>query len=274
MNNVGAASFSGAELETLVLGVRRATRGFVTNFFLSPSQYDSWIERGLHLLAADASYVLLALPEESCIRLFFAGSADDLKTQIGTMEVEQKLPWVVDIVGRGGTTQQINQTFTENGFRPHLRLLRLSRMGSYSFPLAQSTEYLCRPPDFGDVSGIQQLLRDHFDPYADRFPGLLEMNDAIKAGDIQVVPGNGNLAGFLWHEKTGTTAHVRYWGVNGEFQGRGIGGLLMRQYFKLTSDCHRHVLWMRENNATALSCYTHYGYQPDGLEDQIMVREE
>lgn len=274
MNQVGTISFSAAELEVLVLGVRRAAHGFVTNFFFPTSQYDIWIKRGLYVVASEKTSLLLALPEERCIRLFFAGSEADLPLQLGAIGMEKQLPWVVDIVGRAGSTQGMKQMFANAGFRPHLRLVRLSRMGPYNFPSSESAESLCRRAEPTDVPRLQQLLTDYFDPFADRLPGVMEITSSIEAGNIRIACENGNLAGFVWYEDSGATCHVRYWGVSGEFQKRGFGGLLMREYFRLTRDCHRHLLWVREDNAQACSCYAHYGYQPDGLEDQIMVRDK
>ena len=97
---------------------------------------------------------------------------------------------------------------------------------------------------------------------------------ALVGNQILVVRHSPNtVSGFLWWIQTGLTATIRYWGVDAAWRGCGVGGRLMNSYFGLTRECRRHLLWVRENNVTAAACYDHYGYKPDGLIDQVMVRK-
>lgn len=263
---------SAETLEALLKAARSGSRKFVTNFFASPPQREAWIRRGLRTLVATDGVLLLACDEERCTRMFFAGDLDAIGRVLPGCERARTLPWAVDLIGLPAQTQALAEVFSPAGFHPHERLVRLSRTGKHAFPQHSGENRACEAalPEDGPV--ILELLRLNFDFYVDQIPQPAQIAEGVDTEAIRVARSR-SLDGFLWFERTGVTALIRYWCVSSNARGRGIGSILMRDYFERTHDCARHLLWVREKNTHAANCYQHYGYAPDGLEDHVMVLE-
>jgi GNAT superfamily N-acetyltransferase len=253
------------DIDAIIQRIRSGTRSFVTNVFGSASRH-----RRLQVVDCGEHFVLLKQNEESCSRLFFAARQEEMRSALAGIRHRGLEPLVVDLVGQPPAIQNLAEEFSVAGFRPYLRLIRLSRPGGVSAN-GTSGSPPCEPAQHTDISPIIHFLRHNFDAYTDQLPDYDEIREAVDAHGIRVLRHEGALDGFLWHKKTGLTALVRYWCSNPDARGRGVGGRLMHDYFERTRECTRHLLWARENNIPALTRYRHYGYSPDGLEDQLML---
>jgi GNAT superfamily N-acetyltransferase len=267
--------FSADALQAKLQQVRGNATSYLTNLYLTPSQLASRLQRGLQVISAGERLVLLVRPEEGCSRLFFAGEGSELVSALAGKggQLAGFLPLVTDVIGPAASVRETADTLCAAGFRPYLRLIRLSRMGEVAFQDEGDIPAGCDSAVYADLPAVSQLLRRHFDLYTDQLPCREELGEAADAGWLRVSRHQGEVDGFLWYEKTGATSVIKYWCTDSAARGRGVGGRLMRDYFQLTRGCARHLLWVRENNQLALSCYSHYGYQPDGVQDQILMLE-
>ena len=266
-------TWSATELESAIRGIRAGSKKFLTNFFAPPAAWPAWIQRGLQVLARSERFLLMTRAEERCTRLFFAADQSCLGEMLAAACKRAGTdPLVADLVGQSRALGELVQTFSDGGFEKYLRLLRLSRIGAFPFDGNASNELQTGAAALDDSATILNLLREQFDIYTDQLPGEDEIRDVIPTGSILGCRHSGQLVGFLWLETTGVTSMVRYWCADPRSGARGVGGALMREYFERTKASARHLLWVRENNARALACYRHYGYQTDGLEDQLMVK--
>lgn len=266
-------SVSVVELEPLLAKVRKGSRQYVTNFFVAPNRWGDWLRRGVQGQLSDDRVLLLIRKEEACQRIFFAGDRMDVVPALAEAVFPSDKPVVIDLIGHSADTTRWAQDMRDASFRPHLVLRRLSRTGGME---AASPEALAQISggETRDVDPIFQMMRRDFDPFTDQIPDREEMGEAISSGAVRIIrDGGGAVAGFLWWERAGVTATIRYWCVDRSFRGKGYGSALMKDYFTLAAGCVRHLLWLRENNSTASACYVHYGYAPDGLEDLVMVGE-
>lgn len=259
------------ELETILPQVRTGARRFVTNFFPLPEELSLWIGRGLRVVASNERFVVLARPEKDCTRLFFSGSRSEMTSVLPMALQAVSKPCVVDLVGSSEANSDIANEFLDHGFTPYMCLSRLVRKNAFEFPNGGSFLSSCGSADPGNAVEILGYLRGSFDVYADQIPGEEEILRAIRNGQVRVLRLTEGLSGFLWFEKRGATSLIRYWWVSEDNRGRGIGSQLMRDYFSVTKDCTRHLLWLREDNRPAIACYRHYGYSPDGIQDHVML---
>lgn len=262
-----------SELEALMHGARNGTRAFVTNFFVPREQWSGRLQHGLRVLKKTDQLVVLIRAEHKCSRLFFAGARAALPVALTGLRGTASHPLVIDLIGRAAQVQDLAQEFCHAGFRSYLRLIRMSRSGVFHFADQDGRLPLCVPAKSSEARSILKLLRQHFDVYTDRLPSREEIREAIDGGELRVAKNGRRLEGFLWQERTGVTSTVRYWCSDDQARGRGVGGRLMRDYFQNNHECARHLLWVRENNATAINCYQHYGYSPDGLQDHVLIRD-
>ncbi len=264
------AAFSVADLQEALRRAKSGSRHFATNFFVPSAQWPRWIERGLRPVQTGNSFLLLEWPEEKCTRLFFAGDRAAIANVLSRPAPAPSQILAVDLIGRPVDVMPIADGFAAAGFRPHLKLSRLSRFGAQGATTSESAPD-CPLAETEDIPAILKLLNEDFDVYADALPSAAAVQDAIAAGEIRAIRHERKLDGFVWYTKTGATALIRYWYVSPDSRGKGVGSRLMRDYFVRTGECARHLLWVRENNTIAAACYAHYGYKQDGLEDQVMV---
>jgi len=78
--------------------------------------------------------------------------------------------------------------------------------------------------------------------------------------------------GLLFFEVTGQSSLLRHWLVAPAHRDQRIGARLMRRYFADCKDVRRFLLWVISDNHNAIDRYRHYGYQQDGLIDQVLIR--
>ena len=252
---------------------RSGARHFITNFFVPRDQWSSRLQHGLRVLKKGDHVLILVRAEHKCSRLFFAGSRAALPEALSGIKASASRPVVVDLIGRAAEVQDLSREFCATGFRSYLRLIRMSRCGHFQFGEQNGVPAGCGPAGPRDARSILKLLRGHFDFYTDRLPSREEIRAAIAEGDLRLAKNGRHLDGFLWQERIGLTSTVRYWCTDDQARGRGVGGRLMRDYFQNNRESARHLLWVRENNATAINCYLHYGYAPDGLQDHVLLRD-
>ena len=257
-----------SELAARVYEARIDSRHYITNFFIQPDHWESWLRPGVKSRLIENVLILLR-PEKNCYRLFFAGERDGLGSAL-TAVVPVDSPIAVDLIGRPEELGSWVQALAPNTFQPYLALHRLSR-GVMLLEDGSGTVQYGIP---SDTEIILSMMHADFDPLTDQIPDVGEVQEALVGNQILVERHAPNtMSGFLWWIQSGLTATIRYWGVDAAWRGCGVGGRLMNGYFGLTRECRRHLLWVRENNITAAACYEHYSYKPDGLIDQVMVRK-
>jgi hypothetical protein len=102
---------------------------------------------------------------------------------------------------------------------------------------------------------------------------LDEIEEAVTNECIIVSRINGELAGFLFYEKSGRKSVLRYWFVNPKFRNMNVGSSLIRHYLSKSCPDTSSQLWVVTDNYGALSKYQYYGYEKDVLSDQILMRK-
>jgi hypothetical protein len=98
------------------------------------------------------------------------------------------------------------------------------------------------------------------------------MADAAAERKVLVIRSGNAIAGQLFFEATGQSSLLRHWLVDSAHRDQRVGARLMRRYFAECTDVRRFVLWVISDNVNAIDRYRHYGYERDGLIDQVLIR--
>jgi len=247
-----------------IAAVKKAGRGFITNLYSSPEQLDYWAGKGSLVIATDRAMLLWRRDRDFAHLYYFAADTAALDSALGGRErpgIE-----VVDLVGREPETAPLAELFKRHGFAQRTRLVRLVRAASgqerpQDSEFAQDTE----------AQPILAMLEWSFDRYAEQLPDLAEILAAVRAKQVLVVREKSQIAGLLYFELAGLTARVRYWLVQESHRDRKVGSRLMHGFFAQSAGARRFLLWVLEDNATAIERYRHYGFAPDGLLDRVMM---
>jgi GNAT superfamily N-acetyltransferase len=245
----------------------------VTNLFPARQKLQRWIERGLLFGLHAESAVVLLLKDKDFSRLYFtAPDAASLDRALGSLDLPLSETVVADLVGKPAAVADLVRRFERYGFSRRASLCRLLRMGSQ-----RKGSVDCRagaaPAEQGDSAWIVDSLQSYFDCLVEQIPDSDEIAEAIGRGNVIVSRDGERPAGFLFYEKTGLTATLRYWFVDPAYRDRGVGSALMHAFLDQCPDVKRILLWVLADNENAIRKYEHYEFAREGLVDHVVIRE-
>lgn len=253
--------------------VRRLGAAPVTNWFAASERIDYWIGRDSLTYLPGANALLILRRDRGFHRVYhFAADLAALSAVLLSASGELSAHGVLtaDLIGQPLDLEPGAAIYRENGFADHNALIRMVRLAPPQEVTESNPEVEFAGP--ADVASIAAFLGRLLDPYTDQIPDDDEIREAASRRNIILVRHGESLGGALFFETTGLTSHLRYWYVDGAARNQGIGALLIRRFFHLSSGSRRLILWVVRDNVDAIARYRHYGFRPDTLVDRIMIR--
>ena len=245
--------------------VRRVPSTYTTNLYATDEQIRRWCRAGrLHAITTDRA-VLLMLADRDFHHVYHA--AED---QPALGEALAMLPagsYTADLVGRGEALDRVCATHGASGFAPHALLRRMSLMQTP----AEAGEGEAELAESRDAPEIAALLERLLDRFTEQLPVLDELRQAADLENLLIVRRGAVIAGMLMYELKGQLGHLRFWHVDDNARGEGVGRRLMSAFLIRCAHARRLMLWVIGDNTRSISIYRHYGFAEDGLLDQIMI---
>lgn len=250
----------------------RAPAFYYTNFFPGPMRLQGWIEQGELYGAASGGLALFLRKDRDFHHLYFcAADADELPAALRDLPAARSERLAVDLVGTEASLGPLLAVFGAAGFRPYACLCRMARMVEAGATPARPARKEIVYADPGDSAAILELLDRSFDRYAEQLPMHYEVKIAVEARQILLARLQGAIEGLLCFETHGLTSILRYWLVAERVRAQGLGSALLRTFLAMHGSVRRFILWVIANNQDATAKYSHYGFAPDGLVDQVLV---
>ena len=268
----------------------------VTNFYPVPDKLQRSIERG-ELFSMTAGNVLFVLRRDrDFLHLsFVASTTAALAAALRELGASVADTITVDLLGPHERVAELAALFVEAGFRAHCTLHRMAKVTKQAQPQATATPPPALDPhdpevvfaSRDDAAALAGMLDTALDRHAEQIPDEDELARAaadrkilvIRSGQAADEAGSGrgsspvgSIAGLLFFELTGQSSLLRHWLVDPAHREQRIGARLMRRYFADCKDVRRFLLWVISDNHNAIDRYLHYGYQQDGLIDQVLIR--
>lgn len=246
---------------------KQITRNFrnqgkkLSNFFPNPSLNKKWLEnKCLYLVKSEDTSFLLRIKPDADEIYYFAVSPESLKKGIARLDNLLKKTAIVETIRKEETPEILSGDKV---------LLRMSRTGvPHSSLMGQcSREKLSE----AELQKICRIFRDNFSPVWERIPDIEELRELNDSNSIKVSYNGADIIGLMIYNLSGKSIHLRYWWVDSRMRGKGIGGHLLRSFFEAGKDTLRQYLWVEEKNETAIMKYKHYGFEFDGLRDDIKI---
>lgn len=169
-------------------------------------------------------------------------------------------PTVLELPQRPGS-QSDSSLWERMGFRPRLRRVRLSRAKRDTAAAALAV------PDIS-AREARELLERCFDPLTGCLPGLEELEEDIARGRLISIDRRA-----LLRFSSGPAASIRHLAVAEEFRHQGLGRQLMER-FDAASGGRRALVWTGRDNAAAIGLYEKSGFQPDGWQSLVMIKDD
>lgn len=243
-----------------------------TNFYPTPEKVQRWIDGGELFSQTAANVLFLLRRDRDFLHLsYLASRPADLAGALDELGSSETL--TVDVLGKEHQVREIAALFEAAGFRGYCALHRmtLTNDGTSLPPADEDPEVVFA--DAGDATALAGMLEAALDRYAEQIPDADEMQRVAAERKVLVIRSGGALAGLLFFELTGQSSLLRHWLVDGAHRGQRVGARLMRRYFAECKAARRFALWVISDNDNAIDRYTHYGYQRDGLIDQVLMRQ-
>jgi predicted N-acetyltransferase YhbS len=260
-----------AEVYEALQTAKQPGRSFVTNFFPSRPKLESWIgRRELSLAAGERGAFLLRRDADFSHLYFLAADLEGLRPSLSAFLVSEPGTIVADLLGREDEVGTMEDALADNGFSRYARLIRVSREAASPAPAAIEPGVEHAEP--ADAAAITAMLHNAFDRYAEQLPVQQEIREAAANRSILVVRSAEAIAGLLFFETYGLTSVLRYWLVDPGSRNQRVGARLIRSYFASCQSVKLFNLWVLSDNKNAMARYRNYGYAPDGLIDQVMIR--
>lgn len=243
-----------------------------TNLYPTPEKLQRWVEQG-DLYSLTAANVLFVLRRDrDFLHLYYlANQPGDLVAALRELVSSPRETITVDIIGKPDQVAAISDMFATVGFRPHCTLHRMTKTTTGEAPAEADPEVVWA--DSADGEALAAMLDAMLDRFAEQIPDSDEMSEAAAAKKILVIRADKAIAGQLFFDVTGQSSILRHWVVDAAFRDRRVGARLMRRYFAECKDVRRYTLWVISDNDNAIDRYKHYGYQQDGLVDQVLMRQ-
>lgn len=243
-----------------------------TNFYPTPEKLLRWIEVGelFSLMAGDVLFLLRR--DRDFFHVYYqANRLEDLGAALTQLASQSHATLTADVIGKPAQVDQLAGVFGAAGFRPHTLLRRMTLTHSVAPPMPDDAEVTWAVRE--DGATLSAMLEAMLDRHAEQIPDPAEMAEAAAARKVLVIRAGTAIAGQLFFEATGQSSVLRHWVVNAAYRDRRIGARLMHRYFAECKDVRRFTLWVISDNDNAIDRYKHYGYQNDGLIDQVLMRQ-
>lgn len=253
--------------------IRSRGAAFTSNLFAGADQMQGWIERG-ELRCVEGAGALLLFRQDRGFHRIYHAAADfgTLSATLASLATRATVPatLISDLVGPPELICSIARIYAEHGFSEYARLIRMARGGVSPC----DTPPRCNIASAGldTVPAISRFLEERLDPLVDQIPTVSNLKAAATSGEILAVWRSAKPAGVLIFGNSKLSATLRYWYVDRDFQGQGIGSGLMKAFFHSCPDARRVVLWVAAVNAESIAKYRHFGFNPERMEDRIMAK--
>lgn len=259
------------EVNTLISVIKRQRRGFITNFYISPSRLN-------FLASKEAVYLIRGEEEENHFLLIesikfshlFFFSTDVIALENGLKNLRTDTTFVVDLIGDNTTTTLLANAFLRSGFSAYKRLYRMSRLQDVGEHLKCDDQVVYANQN--DTRQVFCLLQDFFDPYSEQIPLLDELQEMARQNRILVLKQINKIVGFAIFEINGMTSYLRYWFTHPDFRDRKVGSVLLRRFFYECRNTKRQLFWVIDDNHNAIKRYEHYGFTQETMIDNILIR--
>lgn len=257
----------------IVSSVSRKDALFTTNLFLTSEQFEGWSAVAPIQTLARERAVLALRADRDFHRVYHVAENNDALTA-ALAELPPGI-YVSDLIGQGDSLDRAVDAYVTAGYTSQTFLRRMSRIQS---PGIVSTRGVISGAGVSadralpeDVQAVAELLERLLDRFTEQLPGIDELDAAAAAGRLLIVRRGDGLAGMLMYELRGKLAHLRFWHVDHDTRGAGVGRCLMARFLDDCEQARRIVLWVIGTNQRSIDIYRHYGFAEDGLLDRIMI---
>ena len=240
---------------------KRNTSSKLTNFFPNKALHENWIKQNNFYYKEENNLLFIFHEKESHYETFYI--AEDLNSVIRQLKILKKSfqkPFVLEHVYKERKDLPIS-----------LPTAKLKKMVKKISSLAEEPNNDIDKASLSDIPILTNIFTNYFNRFTERIPDEDELKNLIQSESVSVIRTEDSIKGFIIYEVKGKSSHLRYWWINPRYRNQGIGSKLIKDFFKASKNCLMLYLWVFSDNEDAINKYLHYGFDFDGMTDDIYL---
>lgn len=248
------------ELKNIINDFRRKYRNYNTNYVPNALKYTKWINAKTATINYSKNNIYLLNDASFMLEAIYFSTDDDT--------IINDLQYIADTKNKVVVLERV--------FKPKIAKYigipdyELNRMSCQKPAISEShSDDDITYAVLDDTNNIRKIFDNYFNKYIEQIPTDEELTSLINNNCILLIKHDITIIGLCIYEHIGCNMYLRYWWVNQNFRGKGIGGRLLNTFFTIKPDIKRYILWVFSDNENAISKYKHYGFEFDGTSDEI-----
>ena len=260
------------QITHLINKIKSYKEGYITNFYLGEPKCKILINKDLMYCVEDGKCIFILHKDFDFYHLYYL-TTNKNPLSFPLRNLLKKYPDIIlvsDVLGPESTIQNIINLYNLEGFQEYKKFIRLSCVNIVfdTNICEEEIEYASGEHSYQ----IKELIKKHFDKFSEQLPMIEEINQWVEDKNILIRKNGKEIIGFLIFEINGLTATIRYWFVNPDFRNKKIGSHLIKNFFYKCRHTKRKLLWVMEDNENAIVRYKHFGFKPESMLDQILIK--
>ena len=252
--------------------LKENSRDCLTNFYPNEEKLDYWIKKSILFTKNTKDTVFYFRKDRDFFHLYFySRNKLDLEQELKIINSELTDIFIVDYIGNESNINIMVDVLEQCGFHKYIMYKRMKKFINANEILPDVNQDISYA-DLEDAPIIFSMFENNFDRFAEQLPTIDELEIAIRNREIIVLKDAINIAGILIRKMTPKSSLWMFFLVNKEYRNKKIGSKLLSFYFNECKD-KRITMMVLANNYNAINIYKHYGFDFDGIVDQIMTNK-
>lgn len=244
----------------------------VANFYPNEEEVSSWIgEKRFYTLDIDANSSCFIHESNDIFFIFLY--LRNIEIIVKSLEMlKKKYPdkvLLLDWICRSDDERELMKKYLAlSDFSIHTSLRRMSLLLKDNKFENEATVIYAQEYDVDEIYG---LFHSSFNPISERIPTKTMFKKYINSDSILVMKIQNKIAGVAVIDIQKKTMYLKHIVTNPNFRGQGIATSLLNKAFFLSKNCIRYILWVIENNYSAIGLYKKFGYEFETLTNYTIV---
>lgn len=243
----------------------------LTNSYLLPGAINDLVQRNALFWEMDEAGLFFFAEENSYYQMYFY-IVPELKRTFTVLDKPTVINLVYRTPGQDDELRRMVDLWMDNGFIHHTTTRRMVRVNDQTDRSAESTNFFQAGDYHVSLAGrvqldaILRLWKATFDVIGNALPSEKDLACAIEQERIVcAVDGKSNLVGALECMPQGRDCMIQHVAVEKEHRKRGLAGMMLRTCYNSAAKSERFILWVAEDNQSAINLYLEYGFTFDHL---------
>ncbi len=259
------------EIQALITKVKGKNQGFITNFYLSASKQEIYIQDNLLTYISTSMTEFILFKIHDYYKLYYISTSyNDLKHDLDELTLPKDII-VCELFGKGGLHQE-RMAIQNYGFKEYGKLINYTKINKkLREPKLLYDNILYA--EINDLDEILNIMSESFNKYIDLNMTVNEIKlNIVEKNVIKILDDNNNIAGFAIFSITTGSAFPIITAVKNKYKDTNIGFYLFMALNELYQNSKKISVYVRDDNSYLKEYYKKMKYIESGIESIICIK--